>query len=68
MEEICEENLDVTNEDFFDLCYELLSKIALDMITDAKEDGENMSAETAVNIIINYLCDETLEKLVKQLN
>ena len=68
MEEICEENLDVTNEDFFDLCSELLSKIALDMITDAKRDGEDMCAETAVNIIMTYLCDETLEKLVKQLN
>ena len=68
MEEICEENLDVTNEDFFDLCSELLSKIALDMITDAKRDGEDMCAETAVNIIMNYLGDETLEKLVKRLN
>lgn len=68
MEEIYEEGVDVTNEDFFDLCSELLSKIALDMITDAKKDGEDMCAETAVNIIMNYLCDETLEKLVKKLN
>lgn len=68
MEEIYEEGLDVTNEDFFDLCSELLAKISLDMITDAKEDGENMSAETAVNIIMDYLGNETLEKLVKQLN
>lgn len=68
MEEIYEEGLEVTNEDFFDLCSELLSKIALDMIADAKRDGEDMCAETAVNIIMNYLCNETLEKLVKQLN
>lgn len=68
MEEIYEEGLDVTNEDFFDLCSELLSKIALDMITDAKRDGEDMCAETAVNIIMTYLGDETLKKLVKQLN
>lgn len=68
MEEIYEEGLDVTNEDFFDLCSELLSKIALDMITDAKRDGEDMCAETAVNIIMAYLGDEILEKLVKQLN
>ena len=68
MEEIYDENLDVTNEDFFDLCSELLSKIALDMITDAKRDGEDMCVETAVNIIMTYLGDETLEKLVKQLN
>ena len=68
MEEIYEEGLDVTNEDFFDLCSELLSKIALDMISEAKKDGEDMCVETAVNIIMTYLGDETLKKLVKQLN
>lgn len=68
MNNLNDNEYDVTNEDFFDLCSELLSKIALDMITDAKRDGEDMCAETAVNIIMNYLGDETLEKLVKRLN